>query len=90
MIGKVCTRECVGIIITAADKINESLVSKETVELRQWGNDKLKFGIKKLSNFHHEEMTKPSFQALAVCQSNTPQGEFCRYRMTKFYRMTPK
>lgn len=48
-----------GIIITAADKINESLVSKETVELRQWGNDKLKFGIKQLSNFQHEEMTKP-------------------------------
>ena len=29
----------------------KSLVSKETVELHQWGNNKLKFGIKQLSNF---------------------------------------
>ena len=43
---------------------------RETVVLRWWGSETLKFGIKQVddrgSNFHHEKIVKLMFQALAL------------------------
>ena len=54
-------------------KTNERLVSVETKVQCQWGSEALKFGIKQVSNFHHEDASKLTFRALALHQSSKHQ-----------------
>ena len=51
----------------------ECLVSKESLLPRWWGNETLKFGIKRVdvSNSHRKKITKPMFRSLALRQSES-------------------